>query len=139
MKIKMLPTAFIVALLWIVQVILNIFAIIILRENKSFLIVLSPMIIILIVLSVFNIVNFLNIYNDFVTISQNSIIVNYGLVYKKKELLLTDICKVKYSRSNITFYMSNGTKRNLSLTFISKGDEMEIYKFLTSNSINIVM
>jgi hypothetical protein len=138
MKIKMLPSAFIVALLWVVPVILSIFTIIILRENKSFLVVLSPMMIIIIVLSVFNIVNLLSVHNDFVVISQNSITVNYGLTYNKKELLLNDIGKVKYSKNNMIFYMNNGSKRNLSLTFISKGDEMVIYKFLTSNSINIV-
>lgn len=137
MKIKMAPNAYIIALLWIIPVILSIFTIIILRENKSFLIVLSPMMIIIIILSMFNIVNFLNVYNDFVTISQNSISVNYGLVYKKKELLLTDIGEVKYNKNNITFYMINGTKSNLSLMFISKGDEIKIYKFLTSKSVNI--
>lgn len=139
MKIKMSSTVLVIAFLWIVIAILNIGVILILHANKSFLVVIAPLLVISILLAIFNSINLFKVYKDFITITDANIIINNGLIRKKKALNLSDIKNVKYNRNNMIFYMNDGRKKIISLTYISKGDEITLYKFLSSNSIKIIM
>jgi len=101
--------------------------------------VLAPMLIIIFLLAVFNIINLFMVYKDFLTLTENSIVINYGLISKKKVLNISEIKNVKYHKSIMAFNMINGTRKSISLTFISKGDEIAIYEYLMSKSISIIM
>jgi hypothetical protein len=139
MEIKLSSNVLILALLWIIVAILNIAMIVILRTHISFFAVIGPMIIIVIVLSVFNSINIFNVYKNFLTLTEDAIFVNFGLILKKKALNLSEINYVIYSKNNMNFYMNSGKKRRISLYFMSKGDEMTLYKFLIEHNINVTM
>lgn len=138
MKIKMTSNALIIAFLSVIVIILNIVLILILRSNESFLATISPVIIVIFILSIFNIINLVNVYKDFLTLTDDSIVVNYGLLYKKRIFKLSDIKNVKYNKNNMVFHITNGKIKKISLTFVSKGDEIALYKFLISKSISVV-
>jgi hypothetical protein len=135
----MTSNVLVIAFLWIVVVMLNIASIIILWANRSFLAVIAPMLAITIFLSIFNAINLLKVYKDFLALTDESIVINSGLIGKKKTLKLSDIKSVKYGKNKMIFYMTNGAKKSISLAFISKRDEIAIYNYLLSKSVNIVL
>ncbi|MCB2298474.1 hypothetical protein [Clostridium tagluense] len=138
MKIKMSSTILIVAFIWIIVAVMCIVQIMILSKNPSFLIIVAPIIILTFAGAIVNSINFYMLYKDFLTLKKDNIIENCGLVFKKKVLNLSDIKNVKYNKNSMIFYMMNGRKKRISLLFISKSDEIVLYNFLTTNSINIV-
>jgi len=135
MKIKVTSYVIIMAFMWIGIVALNIGTIKILSNNKQFLAFLPPMFIVIFVSAIFNCVYLYSIYKDFITLTVDSIIVNYG--FKKKILNLCNISSVQYNKNNMIFNMTDETKKRISISFISKGDELALYKFLETNSIRI--
>lgn len=143
MKIKMSSNVLIIVFLWIIVAIINlgmIGMILIFGITEFFLAVLVSMSSITFVGAVFNSINYFMVYKDFLTLTKGSIIVNVGLVRKKKILNLADIRNIKYNknRNRIIFYMTDGIKESISLLCITKGDKIMIYEFLTSNSINVI-
>jgi hypothetical protein len=135
MKIKATSYVLIMAFMWIGVVALNIGAIKILSSNRQFLIFMAPMFIVIFVSAIFNCVYLYSIYKDFITLTTDSIIVNYG--FKKKVLNLCSINSVQYNKNNMIFYTTDGAKKRISISFISKGDELALYKFLEANLIRI--
>jgi hypothetical protein len=112
--------------------------ILILGITKYFLTVFIVIWTITFVGAVFNSINYFMVYKDFLTLAEDSIIVNDGLVRKKKKLNLADIRNIKYNKNRIIFYMTDGIKESISLLWITNGDKIMIYEFLTSNSINVI-
>lgn len=110
----------------------------ILSKNLSFLIIVAPLIILTFIGAIVNSITWYMLYKDFLTLTDNSIIQNCGIIFKKKILNLSDIKTVKYNKNNMIFRMNNGNKKRISLSFINKGDEILLYNFLITNSINIV-
>lgn len=139
MKIRMTSNVLAIAFLWIAVVMFNIASIIILWANRSFIAVLAPMLAITIFLSIFNVINLLSVYKDFLALTDESIVINSGLIGKKKTLKLSDIKSVKYNKNRMVFYMTNGAKKSISLAFISKRDEIAIYNYLLSRLVIIVL
>jgi presenilin-like A22 family membrane protease len=139
MKIKLSANVLWLAFLWIIVAILNILTVVILCNQISFLVVIAPMIIIVFVLSIFNSLNIFSVYKDFINLTDDSISINYGLILKKKVLYVSDIKGVMYGKNNMIFYMNSGKTRRISLLFISKGDEIALYKFLTEHNINVTI
>lgn len=135
MKIKAHLFVLIMAVVSIGILGVNIGIIKILSNNKQFLTHLTPFFIIIIAGVIFNFVYLIRIYKDFITLTGNSIIINYG--FKKKVLSLSNIRSVHYNKNNMLFYMTDGTKSRISMSFINKGDEIALYKFLETNSIRI--
>lgn len=138
MKIKMSSNILIVSFISIILAIMCIIQIMILSKNLSFLIIVAPLIILTFIGAIVNSITWYMLYKDFLTLTDNSIIQNCGIIFKKKILNLSDIKTVKYNKNNMIFLMNNGNKKRISLSFISKGDEIILYNFLTTNSINIV-
>ena len=138
MKIKMSSNILIVSFISIILAIMCIIQIMMLSKSPSFLIIVAPLIILTFIGSIVNSITWYMLYKDFLTLTDNSIIQNCGIIFKKKILNLSDIKTVKYNKNNMIFLMNNGNKKHISLSFISKGDEIILYNFLTTNSINIV-
>ncbi len=136
MKIRVTLYIRIMVFMWIGIIALNIGTIKILSANKQFLAFLVPGFIVIFVSAIFNCVYLYSIYKDFITLTVDSIIVNYG--FKKKILNLCNISSVQYNKNNMIFYMTDETKKRISISFISKGDELALYKFLETNSIRII-
>lgn len=138
MKIKMSSNILIVSFISIILAIMCIIQIMILSKNLSFLIIVAPLIILTFIGAIVNSITWYMLYKDFLTLTDNSIIQNCGIIFKKKILNLSDIKTVKYNKNNMIFRMNNGNKKRISLSFINKGDEILLYNFLITNSINIV-
>lgn len=138
MKIKMSSNSLIVSFISIILAIMCIIQIVMFSKNLSFLIIVAPLIILTFIGAIVNSITWYMLYKDFLTLTDSSIIQNCGIIFKKKTLNLSDIKTVKYNKNNMIFRMNNGNKNRISLSSISKGDEILLYNFLTTNSINIV-
>ncbi|MBU3146267.1 hypothetical protein [Clostridium sp. CF012] len=86
----------------------------ILSKNPSFLIIVAPIIILTFAGAIVNSINFYMLYKDFLTLKNDSIIENCGLIFKKKVLYLSDIKNAKYNKNSMVFYMMNGRKKRIS-------------------------
>jgi hypothetical protein len=105
----------------------------------SFFIVIALPILLSFILSIINSIKFYSIYKDFLTITDDRIVVNYGLKTNKKMISFSEVKSVKYNKNNMIFCMNDGKKRRIWLGFVNKGDEIALYSFLKEHSIRFTM
>jgi hypothetical protein len=95
----------------------NILMIKILANNKQFLTYLAPFFITIFAVVVFNCVYLFRVYKDYISLTDNSIIINYG--FKKKVVSLSNIGSVNYSKNSIICNMIDGSQNRIDIIISS--------------------
>ncbi|MDF2547145.1 MAG: hypothetical protein K0R93_2043 [Anaerosolibacter sp.] len=139
MKINASANAIIISFVWILAAIINLALLIMVSSIPSFFIVIALPILLSFILSIINSIKFYSIYKDFLTITDDRIVVNYGLKTNKKMISFSEVKSVKYNKNNMIFCMNDGKKRRIWLGFVNKGDEIALYSFLKEHSIRFTM
>lgn len=139
MKISASSNAMIISFVWIFVAIINLALLIMASSIPSFFIVIALPILLSFILAIINSIKFYSINKDFLTVTDDRIIVNYGLKINKKMIIFSEVKSVEYNKNNMIFCMNDGKKRRIWLGFVNKGDEIALYSFLKEHSIHFIM
>ncbi len=126
--------------LWAVIAVFSIVFILTLFVNKVAILTLLGMTVVflaVISLSVFNFLNLISLYKQYVTIFNDIVTVNKGIILKIKSFPLSQISSVKYTRYNIIFKLNDEKPVKIDLYYVSTKERNRFVEYLSDCKVVI--